>query len=128
MIYTNYTLVLFLADLSWHLMEMNIGTSVFLLSKPPLRIHSISVPYEGSVFTFLSFIRYYTRRFAQFLRNRMKWNHLQHIYFLGDKVQYECTIHFIIYTFIVYKGACTLYIQKKITKYNLKKYATTNNY
>ena len=70
MIYTNYTLVLFLEDLSWHLMEMNIGTSVLLLSKPPLRICSIPVPYEESVFTFLSFIRYYMRRFAQFLRKK----------------------------------------------------------
>ena len=70
MYYDSHKLVLFLADLSWHLMETNIGLFVFLLSKPLLRICSVPVPYEESVFTFLSFIIYYMRRFAQFLRKK----------------------------------------------------------
>lgn len=65
-------LVLFPADMSWHLMEMKIGTSVLLLNKFPLR-SSVAIPYGENVFTFLLFIRYYMRRSAQLLqKNEMK--------------------------------------------------------
>lgn len=68
MIYTNYPLVLFPADISWHLMETKIGTSVLLLNKSLPRSCSVAIPYGGNVFTFLSFIRHYMKRFEQFLK------------------------------------------------------------
>lgn len=70
MIYTNYPLVLFPADISWHLTETKNGTSVLLLNKSLSRSCSVAIPYGGNVFTFLSFIRHYMKRFIQLVKTK----------------------------------------------------------
>lgn len=83
MIYTNYPLVLFPADISWHLTEKKIGTSVLLSSKSLPRSCSVARPYGGDVFTFLSFIRHYRKGFVQLLKKEREW------------IKTTCNIHFL---------------------------------
>lgn len=85
MIYTNYPLVFFPADISWHLTETKIGTSVLLLNESLPRSGSAAIPYGDNVLTFFSFIRHYMKRFVQLLRKKTGWNETTcNIYFLND--------------------------------------------
>lgn len=60
--------VSFPADISWHLMKTEIGTSALLPNKSLPRSCSVAIPYGENVFTFLSFIRHYMKKFVQLLR------------------------------------------------------------